>query len=102
MERSSSSLLGETSEKLRMLKTSKASLARSLPGGSMLDLEARRHRELLQRLDGWRAAVMVERYPHLAPDHLAQAANRLDPLLEGYDFATLEKGKGLATNANPL
>jgi len=34
--------------------------------------------------------------------HLAQAANQLDPLLEGYDFATLEKGKGSATNANPL
>jgi len=34
--------------------------------------------------------------------HLAQAANQLDPLLEGYDFATLEKGKGSATNANSL
>jgi integrase len=37
----------------------------------------------LQRLGGWRSSVMVERYAHLAPDHLAKAANRIDPLLEG-------------------
>jgi integrase len=48
----------------------------------------------LQRLGGWRSSVMVERYAHLAPDHLAQAANRLDPLLSGYDLATPEKQKG--------
>jgi len=36
---------------------------------------------------------MVERYAHLAPDHLAQAANRIDPLLGGYDLATPEKQK---------
>ena len=42
----------------------------------------------LQRLGGWRSSVMVERYAHLAPDHLAQAANRLDRLLGGYDLAT--------------
>jgi len=36
---------------------------------------------------------MVERYAHLAPDHLAQAANRLDPLLGGYDLATLQQQK---------
>jgi integrase len=35
----------------------------------------------LQRLGGWRTAVMVERYAHLAPDHLAQAASRLDGVL---------------------
>jgi hypothetical protein len=29
----------------------------------------------------------VERYAHLAPDHLA-AASRLDSLLVGYDLAT--------------
>ncbi|HTR59328.1 MAG TPA: site-specific integrase, partial [Casimicrobiaceae bacterium] len=45
----------------------------------------------LQRLGGWRSSVMVERYAHLAPDHLAQAANRLDPLLGGYDLATLQQ-----------
>lgn len=50
----------------------------------------------LQRLGGWRTARMVERYAHLAPDDLAQAAVRIDPLLEGYDFATPEKEKGSA------
>lgn len=32
----------------------------------------------LQRLGGWRTGAMVERYAHLAPDHLAVAAARLD------------------------
>jgi hypothetical protein len=36
---------------------------------------------------------MVERYAHLAPDHLAKAANRLDSLFGGYDLATPEKEK---------
>jgi integrase len=45
----------------------------------------------LQRLGGWRSSVMVERYAHLAPDHLAKAANRLDSLFGGYDLATPEK-----------
>ena len=45
----------------------------------------------LQRLGGWRSSVMVERYAHLAPDHLAKAANRLDSLLGGYDLATSEQ-----------
>lgn len=35
----------------------------------------------LQRLGGWRTGAMVERYAHLAPDHLAQAAARLDSVL---------------------
>ena len=48
----------------------------------------------LQRLGGWRSSVMVERYAHLAPDHLASAANRLDSLLSGYDLATPEKAEG--------
>ena len=56
----------------------------------------------LQRLGGWRSSVMVERYAHLAPDHLAKDANRLDSLPGGYDLATLEKGKGSAEGANPL
>ena len=55
----------------------------------------------LQRLGGWRSSVMVERYAHLAPDHLAKAAGRLDSLLGGYDLATLEKEKGSAEGANP-
>jgi integrase len=42
----------------------------------------------LQRLGRWRSSVMVERYAHLAPDDLAQAPNRLDRLLGGYDLAT--------------
>jgi integrase len=50
----------------------------------------------LQRLGGWRTSVMVERYAHLAPDHLATAANRLDSLLGGYDLATLGKKKGVS------
>ena len=48
----------------------------------------------LQRLGGWRSSVMVERYAHLAPDHLATAAYRLDSLLGGYDLATPEKAEG--------
>lgn len=35
----------------------------------------------LQRLGGWRTGSMVERYAHLAPDHLAVAASRLDSVL---------------------
>lgn len=42
----------------------------------------------LQRLGGWRTGAMVERYAHLAPDHLAEAASRLDPVLNGYVLAT--------------
>ena len=42
----------------------------------------------LQRLGGWRTGAMVERYAHLAPDHLAFAASRLDSVLKGYDLAT--------------
>ena len=48
----------------------------------------------LQRLGGWRSSVMVERYAHLAPEHLAHAASRLDSLLGGYDLATPEKAEG--------
>lgn len=36
----------------------------------------------LQRLGGWRTGTMVERYAHLAPDHLSLAASRLDSVLE--------------------
>jgi hypothetical protein len=41
----------------------------------------------LQRLGGWRSSGMVERYAHLAPDHLASAAGRMHSLLGGYDLA---------------
>ncbi|HLO64978.1 MAG TPA: tyrosine-type recombinase/integrase [Azonexus sp.] len=43
----------------------------------------------LQRLGGWRTGAMVERYAHLAPDHLAEAASRLNSVLTGYDPATV-------------
>jgi integrase len=56
----------------------------------------------LQRLGGWRSSVMVERYAHLAPDHLAKAANRLDSVFGGYVSATSETEKGSAQDANPL
>jgi hypothetical protein len=36
----------------------------------------------------WRTGELVERHAHLAPDHLAVAASRLDPPLVGYDPAT--------------
>lgn len=32
----------------------------------------------LQRLGGWKTAAMVERYAHLAPDHLANTASRIE------------------------
>jgi len=48
----------------------------------------------LQRSGGWLSSVMVERYAHLAPDYLTHAAGRIDPLLGGYDSATLQKEKG--------
>jgi len=42
----------------------------------------------LQQLGGWKTGAMVERYAHLASDHLANAAARLDSVLDGYDLAT--------------
>lgn len=42
----------------------------------------------LQRLGGWKSAVMVERYAHLAPDQLSVAAARIDSTLAGYVPAT--------------
>ena len=43
----------------------------------------------LQKLGGWRTGAMVERYAHLAPEHLANAAARLDSVFNGYDLATV-------------
>ncbi|WP_272227395.1 tyrosine-type recombinase/integrase [Methylophilus methylotrophus] len=52
----------------------------------------------LQRLGGWKTAMMVERYAHLAPDHLESAASRLNAVFEGYDLATFDqKEKRLAS-----
>jgi integrase len=42
----------------------------------------------LQQLGGWKTGAMVERYAHLASDHLANAAARLDTVVIGYDLAT--------------
>jgi hypothetical protein len=39
------------------------------------------HRHELQRLGDWRTGAMVERYAHLAPDHLLVAASGLDSVL---------------------
>lgn len=50
--------------------------------------QARTPTHELQRLGGWRTGAMVERYAHLAPDHLAVAAARLDSMFAGYDLAT--------------
>ena len=44
----------------------------------------------LQRLGGWKTGAMVERYAHLAPEHLALAAGRINQTLGGYDLATLK------------
>ncbi len=45
----------------------------------------------LQSLGGWRTGAMVERYAHLAPDHLSAAATRLDSVLPSYVLATGHK-----------
>lgn len=45
----------------------------------------------LQQLGGWKTGAMVERYAHLASDHLAKAAARLDSVVIGYDSATVAK-----------
>ena len=69
----------------------------ALPAGTRVWLAAG-----VTDMRGWRSSVMVERYAHLAPEHLAKAANRLDSLIGGYDFATLQKEKGSAEDAKPL
>jgi len=51
----------------------------------------------LQRLGGWKTGAMVERYAHLAPDHLTAAAGRIDGLLPSYDLATFETQKEKST-----
>lgn len=47
----------------------------------------------LQRLGGWKASIMVERYAHLAPEALQGAASRLDAVIS-YVPATQERQKG--------
>lgn len=45
----------------------------------------------LQRLGGWKTLSMVERYAHVAPEGLGQAAHRLDGLLDCYIPATQQE-----------
>jgi len=47
----------------------------------------------LQRLGGWKTGAMVERYAHVAPEALQDAAGRLDTFggYGGYDSATPQK-----------
>ena len=37
--------------------------------------------------------LVVERYAHLAPDHLANAASRIDFVFDGYDLATVDQNE---------
>jgi integrase len=48
----------------------------------------------LQRLGGWKTTAMVERYAHIAPEGLQQAAQRVDNLLQGYISGTPKSKKG--------
>lgn len=43
----------------------------------------------LQRLGAWKTQAMVERYAHLAPDQLVDAASRLGSMVASYNLATL-------------
>ena len=43
----------------------------------------------LQRMGGWKTAAMVERYAHVASEHLVQAAARLESVGVGYTLATV-------------
>lgn len=47
----------------------------------------------LQRLGGWKTAAMVERYAHVAPENLANAASRLNSMFAGYDSATVRNNE---------
>ena len=55
----------------------------------------------LQRLGGWLTSSMVERYAHLAPDHLAASAARLDGAFTSYDLATPKPRRNLQENLKP-
>jgi hypothetical protein len=41
----------------------------------------------LQRLGGWKTPSMVERYAHVAPEGLQNAAGRIDALLQLPEYA---------------
>lgn len=42
----------------------------------------------LQRMGGWKTPLMVERYAHIAPDHLSASAAKLETLGVSYKIAT--------------
>lgn len=69
-----------TSAMVREASSTHNALATALAGS---------HTHELQRLGGWRTASMVERYAHLASDHLAESAARLGNVVAGYDLATV-------------
>jgi integrase len=54
----------------------------------------------LQRLGGWKTGAMVERYAHVTPEALQNAAARLDAFA-GYDRATREVNGAGAIAPNP-
>jgi hypothetical protein len=45
----------------------------------------------VQQLGDLKTAAMLERYSHLASDHLASAAVRPDSMFESYDLVTAAK-----------
>jgi hypothetical protein len=57
--------------------------------GTFWQIQAGTPMHELQRLGGWRTGEMVERYAHLAPEHLAIAVERIDSKFERYDLASV-------------
>jgi site-specific recombinase XerD len=52
----------------------------------------------VQELGGWKTFVMVQRYAHLAPDHLQRAIERLVIPVESVTETTPESSQQLARN----
>jgi len=60
----------------------------------------------LKDLGGWKSRVMVDRYAKFGTEHLTAAAARIERgraknVISSSRFLTVQKRKGLATNANP-
>lgn len=45
---------------------------------------------------------MVERYAHLAPEHLTHAASRIKNIFDDYDLATVEQKEKRAPSLEPV
>ncbi len=56
----------------------------------------------LQLLGDWKTATMVERYAHLAPEHLTHAASRIKNIFDDYDLATVEQKEKRAPSLEPV